>query len=138
MPQIFKYPFLYACIIICLSVYATSVSAIKPSEILSDPILEERARSLSVNFRCLVCQNQSIDDSEAELAQDLRLIIRTKLQEGYSDSEITAYLVERYGEFILLKPAVNQHTIMLWLSPFVFATLGGVLLFLWYRRRNKY
>ena len=109
--------------------------ALQPDEILPDPALETRARSLSAEIRCLVCQNQSIDDSDAELARDLRLIIRERLVAGDSDSEIQAFLVARYGDFVLLRPPFKPVTYILWVAPFlIFAIAGGFLLL---RRRTK-
>lgn len=103
--------------------------AVNPDEVLDDPALEERARSLSVGIRCLVCQNQSIDDSDAQLARDLRIIVREKLVEGLSDKQILNYLVERYGEFVLLKPRLNSQTILLWLLPLIALILGAIIAF---------
>lgn len=91
--------------------------AVQPGESLSDPALEARARALSADLRCLVCQNQSIDDSDAPLARDLRLLVRERLSAGDSDKEVTAFLVARYGEFVLLKPPFGTHTLLLWLTP---------------------
>jgi cytochrome c-type biogenesis protein CcmH len=93
--------------------------AVQPDEILSDPALESRARSISAGLRCLVCQNQSIDDSDAPLARDLRLLVRERLKAGDSDADVERYLVERYGEFVLLKPVLGWHTLILWLVPVV-------------------
>ena len=107
--------------------------AVEPDEILSDPALEARARALSAGFRCLVCQNQSIDDSDAPLARDLRLLIRERLTAGSSDAEVKAYVVSRYGDFVLLKPPFDARTLLLWLSPFILLLAG--LVFLATRRR---
>jgi cytochrome c-type biogenesis protein CcmH len=91
--------------------------AVQPDEVLKDPALEGRARALSAQLRCLVCQNQSIDDSDAPLARDLRLIVRERLVAGDSDAEVTRFLVARYGEFVLLRPPFAMHTLLLWLTP---------------------
>jgi cytochrome c-type biogenesis protein CcmH len=91
--------------------------AVLPSEMLKDPVLEARARVLSEELRCLVCQNQSIDDSEAPLAADLRVLLRQRLSAGDTDSQVLNYLVARYGEYILLKPRLNWHTVLLWAAP---------------------
>src|SRR5690606_12873648 len=91
--------------------------AVQPDEVLDDPALEARARALSAHLRCLVCQNQSIDDSDAPLAKDLRLLVRERLVAGDSDTEVTNFLVARYGEFVLLKPPFAKHTLLLWLTP---------------------
>jgi cytochrome c-type biogenesis protein CcmH len=103
--------------------------AVNPNEVLSDPVLEQRARELSVEIRCLVCQNQSIDDSDAELAKDLRVLVRELLVEGKTNQEILDYLVERYGEFVLLKPRFGTHTLVLWAIPLVALLIGCGLLF---------
>jgi cytochrome c-type biogenesis protein CcmH len=103
--------------------------AVEPDEILKDPALEARARSISAELRCLVCQNQSIDDSHAPLARDLRLLVRDRLKAGESDTQIRQYLVERYGDFILLKPRVAADTIILWGAPFLALLLSGY--FVW-------
>ena len=99
--------------------------AVEPSEILPDPVLEARARAISAGLRCMVCQNQSIDDSEADLAKDLRVLIREKLKAGDSDDQIRAYLVQRYGDFILLKPPFEWGTLLLWLGPALVLALGA-------------
>nr|CAD6420898.1 cytochrome c-type biogenesis protein CcmH [Rhizobium sp. Q54] len=100
--------------------------AVNPDEVLDDPVLEERARNLSVNLRCMVCQNQSIDDSNAELARDLRVLVRERLQNGDTDEEVIDYVVSRYGEFVLLKPRFSVRTLLLWTAPAVLL-LGGAL-----------
>ena len=98
--------------------------AVEPDEILSDPVLESRARTLSAELRCLVCQNQSIDDSNAPLARDLRLLVRERLKAGDKDSEIMDYVVARYGEFVLLRPRFGGATLLLWLSPLLLLAVG--------------
>jgi cytochrome c-type biogenesis protein CcmH len=115
---------------------ASSAFAVQPDEVLADPALETRARSLSQELRCLVCQNQSIDDSEAPLARDLRILLRERLKEGDSNRQVLDFLVARYGEFVLLKPPLAWHTALLWLGPPALLA-GGVLgLFLLARRRS--
>jgi cytochrome c-type biogenesis protein CcmH len=99
--------------------------AVEPKEILPDPVLEARARVISAGLRCLVCQNQSIDDSEADLAKDLRILIREKLKAGDSDDQIRTYLVQRYGDFILLKPPFEWETLLLWLGPALVLAVGA-------------
>ena len=99
--------------------------ALQPNEILSDPALEARARALSAELRCLVCQNESIDESHADLARDLRLLIRERILQGQSNAEIRAFLVSRYGDFILLNPPFKPTTWLLWLSPVMILLLGG-------------
>ena len=99
-------------------------AAVQPDEVLDNPVLEQRARDISAGLRCLVCQNQSIDDSEADLARDLRLLVRQRLLEGDSDEEVVDYVVSRYGEFVLLKPRLETKTILLWSTPAVLLLLG--------------
>ena len=99
--------------------------ALQPNEILSDPALEARARALSAELRCLVCQNESIDESHADLARDLRLLIRERIVQGQSNAEIRDFLVSRYGDFILLNPPFKPTTWLLWLSPVMILLLGG-------------
>lgn len=111
--------------------------AVNPDEILADPALEARARAISANLRCLVCQNQSIDDSDAELARDLRIIVRERLLAGDSDEAVTQYLVDRYGEFVLLNPVIAPHTIVLWVAGPLVLLVGGVVVFLGTRRRRR-
>ena len=110
--------------------------AVEPSEMLKDPALEARARAISAELRCLVCQNQSIDDSNADLAADLRVLIRERLSAGDSDKQAVDYLVARYGEFILLKPQFNWHTALLWLAPPAVLLFGAALALAVYRRRS--
>jgi cytochrome c-type biogenesis protein CcmH len=120
-------------IVLSLMLQLSPASAVEPDEILTDPALESRARALSAGFRCLVCQNQSIDDSDAPLARDLRLLIRERIQSGDTDNEVRNYVVSRYGDFVLLRPAFGSRTLILWLSPFLL--LLAAVLFLLFRRR---
>ena len=113
-----------------------AAGAVQPDEILADPKLEARARDLSAQLRCMVCQNQSIDDSNAELARDLRLLVRERLKAGDSDDAIRTYLVQRYGDFILLRPPVKAETLALWGAPIVILLVGGGAIFLNSRRRR--
>src|SRR6266487_3152486 len=99
--------------------------AVEPDEILSDPALEARARALSKDLRCMVCQNQSIDDSQAPLARDLRILVRERLQAGESDQQVINFLVARYGEFVLLRPRFSWHTALLWLGPAAMLVIGA-------------
>ncbi|WP_323797041.1 cytochrome c-type biogenesis protein [Nisaea sp.] len=119
-----------------VAVLTVPAVAVEPGEMLKDPALEARARELSKEIRCLVCQNQSIDDSNAGLAKDLRVILRERLVAGDSDSEIKTFLVDRYGDFVLLKPPVKAETLFLWYGPFAIGVLGaiGVAVFLLRRR----
>jgi cytochrome c-type biogenesis protein CcmH len=111
--------------------------AVQPDEILPDPALEARARVLSKELRCMVCQNQSIDDSDAPLARDLRLLVRERLKGGESDQQVLDFLVARYGNFVLLKPPFNWHTALLWLGPPTVLAGGALVLLLFARRRNR-
>jgi cytochrome c-type biogenesis protein CcmH len=111
--------------------------AVQPDEVLKDPVLESRARDLSRELRCMVCQNQSIDDSEAPLARDLRLLVRERLTEGDSDRQVIDFLVARYGEFVLLKPRLEWQTLLLWGLPPAVLMVGIVALFVQIRRRNR-
>jgi cytochrome c-type biogenesis protein CcmH len=124
-------------VLLLLVMTPAPLSAVEPDEILSDPVLESRARALSKNIRCLVCQNQSIDDSNASLAKDLRVIVRERLVAGDDDSAILDFLVARYGEFVLLKPRVTAATYALWYGPWFVLAIGvlGAAIFLT-RRRN--
>ncbi|MEQ8195706.1 MAG: cytochrome c-type biogenesis protein CcmH [Rhodospirillales bacterium] len=111
--------------------------AVNPSEVLSDPALEARAREISKDLRCLVCQNQSIDDSDAELARDLRVLVRERLKAGDADDQVIGYIVSRYGDFVLLDPPFKASTYVLWIGPGV-VFLGGVLaLIAFFRRRAR-
>jgi cytochrome c-type biogenesis protein CcmH len=111
--------------------------AVQPDEIMADPARELRARDLSRELRCMVCQNQSIDDSEAPLARDLRLLVRERIAAGDSDAQVIDFLVARYGEFVLLKPRLNPHTWLLWLLPPLALAGGGFALWAHGRRRAK-
>lgn len=113
----------------------TPAQAIAPDEVLDDPVLENRARALSVNLRCMVCQNQSIDDSDAPLAKDLRVLVRERLVAGDSDAQVIDYLVGRYGEFVLLKPRFDWHTLFLWAAGPLALVAGLIGIFLALRRR---
>jgi cytochrome c-type biogenesis protein CcmH len=115
---------------------APSVHAVQPDEIMSDPAKEARARDLSRELRCMVCQNQSIDDSEAPLARDLRLLVRERIAAGDSDSQVIDFLVARYGQFVLLKPRFERETLLLWLLPPLVLVGGGLALWLQVRRRR--
>nr|WP_295892287.1 cytochrome c-type biogenesis protein [uncultured Devosia sp.] len=115
---------------------ATPVVALSPDEILDDPVLEQRARDISAGLRCLVCQNQSIDDSDADLARDLRVLVRERLVAGDSDEAVRQYLVDRYGEYVLLNPRVNGHTLLLWIAAPALLLAGLGTLFVVGRRRR--
>lgn len=111
--------------------------AVEPGEILKDPALEQRARDLSKGLRCLVCQNQSIDDSNAPLAKDLRVLVRERLTAGDSNDQVIDYVVARYGEFVLLNPRLTYQTLILWLAAPVLLVLSILTIFLAYRRRSR-
>jgi cytochrome c-type biogenesis protein CcmH len=128
---------LVAWIFVAAVLMASPAFAVQPDEIMGDPAKEARARELSRELRCMVCQNQSIDDSEAPLARDLRLLVRERIAAGDSDNQVMDFLVARYGEFVLLKPRVNQHTLLLWLVPPLALAGGGLALWLHNRRRQK-
>jgi cytochrome c-type biogenesis protein CcmH len=115
---------------------AAPAFAVQPDEVLADPTLEARARVLSKELRCMVCQNQSIDDSAAPLARDLRLLVRDRLTKGDSDQQVLDFLVDRYGEFVLLKPRLEWHTALLWLGPPA-VLLGGALVLIVIALRRK-
>jgi cytochrome c-type biogenesis protein CcmH len=121
-------------LLVALALASASALAVQPDEVMNDRALDSRARALSAELRCLVCQNESIDDSEAPLARDIRLLIRERIGQGESNDAVRAYLVSRYGDFILLKPPFKLETLLLWLSPVL--TLGlGVAAALFGRRR---
>jgi cytochrome c-type biogenesis protein CcmH len=118
--------------LVLLLLFATPAFAVQPDEILADPAREARARALSEGLRCLVCQNQSIDESDAPLARDLRILIREQLQQNKTDSEVLDFVVARYGEYVLLKPPFRGGLLLLWLAPF--ALLAGAAIFILSRR----
>jgi cytochrome c-type biogenesis protein CcmH len=127
----------FALIAFLLALLAPSVTfAVTPDEMLKNPALEARARHLSSELRCMVCQNESIDDSAAPLAHDLRVLVRQKITEGYTDKQVLNYLVARYGEFILLRPRFEWHTLLLWGLPPAALMAGMVGIFFAIRRRN--
>ncbi|MHA7829443.1 MAG: cytochrome c-type biogenesis protein [Roseovarius sp.] len=111
--------------------------AVQPDEVLDDPALEERARDISAGLRCLVCRNESIDDSNAELARDLRLLVRERLVAGDSDEEVVEFVVDRYGEYVLLQPRVTGSNLVLWLAGPVMLLLGGAIGWSYLRRRGR-
>ena len=113
----------------------TPIHAVQPDEIQKDPELEGRDRGISAGLRCLVCQNQSIDDSDAPLAKDLRVLVRERLKAGDSDGDVRDFVVQRYGEFVLLRPVFGAHTLFLWLTPVLVLALGGLGLYGALRRR---
>ncbi|WP_343313915.1 cytochrome c-type biogenesis protein [Brucella sp. BE17] len=110
--------------------------AVNPDEILPDAALEKRARSISTELRCMVCQNESIDDSNAELARDLRLLVRDRLKAGDTDAQVKDFVVDRYGEFVLLKPRLSAHTALLWCFPVIVLFVGGAAILFAVRRKT--
>ena len=129
---------LLACVFaVALMTGCPAAYAVQPDEIMTDPGKEARARDLSRELRCMVCQNQSIDDSEAPLARDLRLLVRERIAAGDSDTQVIDFLVARYGEFVLLKPRFNPHTLLLWLLPPLALVGGGLALWIYSRRRAR-
>lgn len=111
--------------------------AVNPDEMLSNTVLEERARDISQELRCLVCQNQSIDDSDAELARDLRVLVRERLVAGDTDQQVIDYIVARYGDYVLLNPPLKPETYVLWASPIVLAILALIAVAAFYRRKQR-
>ena len=123
--------------VILIFLLAAPALAVEPSEVLSDPVLEQRARVLSQELRCLVCQNQSIDDSNAGLAKDLRVLVRERLVAGDSDQEVLDFLVARYGDFVLLRPPMRPSTYALWVSPFAVLLFAVIGLTFYFRRQRQ-
>ena len=124
-----------AAVVFGLVLSAQAAIAVQPDEMLPDPQLEARARTLSRQLRCMVCQNQSIDDSDAPLARDLRILVRERIRAGDSDPKVLDFLVARYGEFVLLRPRFEWHTALLWLTPLVLLVGGAGVLIAVARRR---
>ena len=124
-------------VVICLTqFFSKNCFAVEPDEILQDQKLELRARDISKNIRCMICQNQSIDESNAPLARDLRILIRNKIKEGNNNEEIYIFLTDRYGDFILLKPPLKVNTLALWFLPFIFFIVGIFIVF-WHNKKSK-
>ena len=117
--------------------FSNDLHAVEPEEILINEKLENRARNISKNIRCMVCQNQSIDESNAPLAKDLRILIRNKIKEGNNDKEIYKFLTDRYGDFILLKPPIKLSTLILWFTPLVFFIIGILVLYSHNKKSKK-
>lgn len=131
-------PLLFAFALVLAGLGQTGTGlAVLPDEMLDDPKLEQRAREISKDVRCLVCQNQSIDDSNAELARDLRILVRERIKAGDSNEEVKGFLVDRYGEYVLLKPPVTASTLLLWGAPVLLLLAGFGAIVLWYRGRAR-
>jgi cytochrome c-type biogenesis protein CcmH len=128
--------FLGALLSLSVSLAMLPAKAVEPDEVLQDPALEARARQISEGLRCLVCQNQSIDDSAAPLAKDLRLLVRERLKAGDTDQQIEDFVVARYGEFVLLKPRFEPHTLLLWFATPAVFVVALLIVILAYRRRS--
>ena len=126
-----------AFLALTLALPVMSVQAVEPDEILKDPVLESRARAISLELRCLVCQNQSIDDSNAPLAKDLRVLVRDRLTSGETNEEVFDFIVARYGEFVLLRPRFAPHTLLLWIAPPLLFLIGIFVIFRSYKRRSE-
>lgn len=127
---------LIACLLLALGL-ATVAQAVEPAERLADPALEARARALGETLRCLVCQNESIEESHADLAHDLRVLLRARLAAGASDHDAVQAIVDRYGEFVLLDPPVRPATYILWYGPALLLAASGITAFAWVRRRRS-
>ena len=132
-----KKTFIIIISIFFVQLFSDNSISVEPDEVLKNKKLESRARSISKNIRCMICQNQSIDESNAPLAKDLRILIRNKLKEGKKDNEIYKYLTDRYGDFVLLKPALKRNTIVLWIFPFVLLLISLFLIYLHNKNSNK-
>jgi len=128
--------YLHAFALLIVLVASSAAWAVEPNEMLADPVLEARARAISKELRCMVCQNESIDDSQAPLAHDLRVLVRERLTAGDSDAQILNFLVSRYGEFVLLKPPLSWHTLALWGTPPGLLLLGVIMILAVERRRR--
>ena len=115
-----------AALIFLIISFAWTAHAVEPDEILADPALEARARALTQELRCVVCQNQSVDDSDAPLARDIRVLVRERIKAGDSDDDVRAFMIERYGKFVLLRPPVEGDTLPLWLAPLAIVALGAL------------
>ena len=125
-----------ALLAVLISALSAPVAAVEPDEVLADPGLENRARAISKQLRCLVCQNQSIDDSDAPLARDLRIVVRERLTAGASDGEVIRFVAERYGDFVLLSPPFKAKTYALWLGPAAILLIGAAAVAAFLRRRR--
>jgi len=128
---------LASLILLLALLFAGAAQAVKPDEVLADPALEARARLLSEGLRCMVCQNQSIDESDADLARDLRILVRQRLVAGDTDQQVMDYIVSRYGEFVLLKPRFSPRNALLWGTPVLLLLVGGVFIVLTTRSRRS-
>jgi cytochrome c-type biogenesis protein CcmH len=128
---------LASLVLLLALLFAGAAQAVKPDEVLADPVLEARARALSEGLRCMVCQNQSIDESDADLARDLRILVRQRLVAGDTDQQVMDYIVSRYGEFVLLKPRFSLSNALLWGTPALLLLAGGFFIVLGARSRRS-
>ena len=129
---------LLTALMLSLAVLApVGAAAVQPGEMLKDPKLEARAREISKGLRCLVCQNQSIDDSDAQLAHDLRILVRKRLEAGDTNKQVVDYIVSRYGDFVLLEPPFEMRTLVLWVGPAALLIAGFAGVVVWHRRRTR-
>lgn len=129
-------PLLFGLLGLAFLMFSWPANAVRPDEMLADPVLEARARDVSRELRCLVCRNQSIDDSDADLAHDLRVLVRQRLMSGDSNDQVVAYIRSRYGDFVLLRPPFEPLTLLLWLGPALVLVLGGIGVIRFYRQRE--
>ena len=124
-------------LILTIFFFVNPTSAVNPDEVLENPILEQKAREISKGLRCLVCQNQSIDDSDAKLAKDLRLLVRERLLAGDTSEKVKNYIVSRYGDFVLLNPPFKLETFILWTGPFILLLIGLITVYLFFNSQNR-
>lgn len=122
--------------LLLLLVAVSPAEAIEPHEFMKDPVMQKRAEGIYPSLRCVVCQNQAIDESNAELARDMRGVVRARLLDGDSDTEVIAYMVSRYGDFVLLNPPFKSITVLLWAGPGLFVLIGLIGIILYFRRQN--
>ena len=133
----FRHALIVLATTLLIGLAASGAGAVQPDEVLKDPALERRAREISTVLRCLVCQNQSIDDSDAPLAKDLRVLVRERLRAGDTDAEVRDFVVRRYGEFVMLRPVFSSRTALLWFAPLVVFLGGGLAAFAAVRRGRR-
>ena len=124
-------------LLLCALLFSSLAHAVEPDETLADPALEARARALTAELRCVVCQNQSVDDSDAPLAKDIRVLVRERIMAGDTDEEVIDYIVARYGRFVLLNPPLSGDTVLLWFGPGILLVIGLALAYLYVRRLNR-
>lgn len=124
-------------LLLCVLLFSSLAHAVEPDEKLADPALEARARALTAELRCVVCQNQSVDDSDAPLAKDIRVLVRERIMAGDTDEEVIDYIVARYGRFVLLNPPLSGDTVLLWFGPGILLVVGLALAYLYVRRLNR-